>query len=157
LLDQAEIKDIHNIFIYNVEDKIDISVHVELNKSLNLAESEKLTALTENLILKKINNARNIYIHIEDAKDNENWNDITGRSEKMISSIKEEIAPYILPESCHNFTVLERDGNYNIAFHCRLDKKMEVKSAHSIITSIENKIKHTSGRINEVLVHVEPG
>ncbi|MCL5070595.1 MAG: cation-efflux pump [Actinobacteria bacterium] len=157
LLNQPEIKDIHNIFIYKIEDKIDISVHVELNKSLNLSESEKLTALTEDLILKKITNARNIYIHIEDAKDNESWNDITGRSEELINRIKKEISAYILPQSCHNFTILERNGNYNIAFHCRLDEKMEVEKAHSIITNIENRIKNLWGGINEVLVHVEPG
>ena len=34
---------------------------------------------------------------------------------------------------------------------------MEVESAHSIITKIENRIKHISGSIGEVLVHVEPG
>jgi len=157
LLNQADVKDVHNIFIYNVGDKIDISVHVELSQSLSLAESEKLTALTEDLILGKITFARNIYIHIEDAKGNESWNDITGRSEDLINRIKKEISAHVLPESCHNFTILERNGNYNIAFHCKLDKKMEVEPAHSIITKIENRIKHISGRIGEVLVHVEPG
>ncbi|MGZ5551380.1 MAG: cation diffusion facilitator family transporter, partial [Nitrososphaeraceae archaeon] len=102
LLNQADVKDVHNIFIYNVGDKIDISVHVELNKSLNLAESEKLTALTEDLILEKITYARNIYIHIEDAKGNESWYDITGRSEDLINRIKKEISAHVLPESCHN-------------------------------------------------------
>ena len=157
LFNQADVKDIHNIFIYNVGDKIDISVHVELSKSLNLAESEKLTALTEDLILEKITYARNIYIHIEDAKGNESWNDITGRSEDLINRIKKEISAHVLPESCHNFTILERNGNYSVAFHCRLDKNMEVESAHSIITKIENRIKQISGNIGEVLVHVEPG
>lgn len=157
LLDQEDIKDIHNIFIYNVDDKIDISVHVELKKSLSLAESEKLTALTEGLISEKINDVRNIYIHIEDEKSGENWNDITPRSEDMIKRIKAEISHYVLPELCHNFTILERNRNYNIAFHCRLDKDMEVDSAHSIITNIENRIKHISASIGEVLVHVEPG
>jgi cation diffusion facilitator family transporter len=157
LLNQADVRDIHNIFIYNVGDKIDISVHVELSKSLNLAESEKLTALTEDLILEKITYARNVYIHIEDAKGNESWNDITGRSEDLINRIKKEISAHVLAESCHNFTILERNGNYSVAFHCRLDKNMEVEPAHSIITKIENRIKHISGSIGEVLVHVEPG
>ena len=157
LLNQADVKDVHNIFIYNVGDKIDISIHMELNKSLSLTESEKLTALTEDLILEKITYARNIYIHIEDAKGNESWNDITGRSEDLINRIKIEISAHVLPESCHNFTILERNGNYNIAFHCKLDKKMEVESAHLVITKIENRIKRISGSIGEVLVHVEPG
>ena len=157
LLDQEEIKDVHNVFIYNVGKKIDISAHIELKKSLNLEESEKLTAMTENIILKNIKAVRQIYIHIEDAKGGEDWNDVTARSEELINKIKQEISVHVLPESCHNFTVLERNGSYNVSFHCRLDSQTEIKSAHHIITKIENRIRHITPDIVNVLIHVEPG
>ena len=156
LIDQKNVKDIHNIFIYKIEDKIDISVHIELSKLLNLEESEKLTEKTEDTIKKKIKNVRNIYIHIEDAKPDEDWDDVTSRSEKMIEQVKKNISSQISPETCHKFTVLERNGIYNIAFHCRLDRNMDVKEAHSIITQVENRIKQISKNINEVSIHMEP-
>jgi cation diffusion facilitator family transporter len=156
LIDQKHVKDIHNVFLYNIGDQIDISAHIELDKLLNLEESEQLTGRIEDTIKKKIKNIRNIYIHIEDAKPDEDWDDVTSKSEKMINQIKKNISSHISPETCHKFTVLERNGTYNIAFHCRLDRDMDVKKAHSIITQVENMIKRISKSINEVSIHMEP-
>ncbi len=157
LLDCPDVKDIHNLNIYNISNMIDISAHIELNKSLNLVETEKLTTEAEKRIKQEIQYIRNVYIHIEDKKCDECWNDITKQSEQLIKKIEEQISDYIIVDSCHNFTILERNGYYNIALHCRLDRNMEIDSAHSVITALENRIKNISGKINEVLVHVEPG
>jgi len=157
VLNQLYVKDIHNIFIYNVNDYIDVSIHIELNKFLRLDETEKLTKITERKIREKIKNVRSIYIHIEDVRDGENWNDITKKSERFISDIKKEVSLYTNPETCHNFTILEKDGTYNLAFHCRLEKNLDVKQAHTVITEMENGIKRKFKNINEVLIHMEPG
>ena len=156
LMDQMDLKDIHNIFIYNVGNKIDISAHIELSKLVNLEDSEQLTGRTEDILKEKIKNIRNIYIHIEDAKTDEDWDDVTSRSEKLIERIKKDISSYVSPDTCHKFTILEKDGAYNIAFHCRLAKEMDVKKAHNIITRVENSIKRISKNINEVSIHMEP-
>ncbi|HEY4695853.1 MAG TPA: cation diffusion facilitator family transporter [Candidatus Hydromicrobium sp.] len=156
ILTQLNVKDIHNIFIYNVDNHIDISIHIELNKYLKLDETEKLTKVAEEKIKEKIGNIRSVYIHIEDSKSGESWNDITEKSEKLISDIKNEISLYVSPETCHNFTILEKEGLYNLAFHCRLKKSLDVKKAHSIITGIEDDIKRKFKNINEISIHVEP-
>ena len=157
LLGYNDVKDIHNLNIYNVSNMIDISAHIELSKSLNLIESEELTAKAEKRIKQEIQYIRNVYIHIEDKKSDENWNDITKESEKMIKIIEKQISDYIIKDSCHNFTILERNGYYNISLHCRLDRNIKIDSAHSVITTLENNIKNISGNISEVIVHVEPG
>ena len=156
VLSQPYVKDIHDVFIYNVDSGIDISIHVELNKYLKLDEAEKLTKIIEEKIKEKIKNTRSVYIHIEDVRDSETWNDITKKSEQFISDIKKEVSLYIDPETCHNFTVLEREGVRNIAFHCRLQKNLDIAQAHSIITRLENDIKRKFKNINEVVIHVEP-
>ncbi len=156
ILNQQYVKDIHNIFIYNVDNLIDISIHVELNKYLKLEETEKLTKITEEKIKEKIENIRSIYIHIEDSRSSESWTDITEKSEKFISDIKDEVSLYVSPETCHNFTLLEKEGSYNLAFHCRLKKDLDVKKAHSIITKIEDDIKKKFKNISEIVIHVEP-
>jgi cation diffusion facilitator family transporter len=156
LLNESFVSDIHNIFIYNIGELIDISVHLGVHRSLNLEESEKLTEKTETMIKEKIKNLRNVYIHIEDAKSGENWDDITEKSENLIYRIKTSIANLVSPETCHKFTILEKNGIYNVAFHCRLDRNMEVEKAHSIISEIEDKIKRISSNIKEVSIHMEP-
>ena len=156
ILNQQYVKDIHNIFIYNVDDSIDISIHIELNKYLKLEETEKLTKITEEKIKEKIENIRSVYIHIEDSRSRESWTDITEKSEKVISDIKDEVSLYVSPETCHNFTLLEKEGLYNLAFHCRLEKDLDIKKAHSIITKIEDNIKKKFKNISEIVIHVEP-
>ncbi len=156
ILNYKEIKDIHNIFIYDVGEYMDISIHVELRKKLKLDETEKLTKNAENKITKKINRVRRIYIHIEDAKSDEDWEDITKTSEKLINRLKAEISLLVNPDTCHNFTLLERKGSYNLAFHCRLKKSLDIKEAHLIITEIENRIRHKFKDLNEVAIHMEP-
>ncbi|MBM3699640.1 MAG: cation-efflux pump [Actinobacteria bacterium] len=157
LLGWNDVKDIHNLSIYNVSNMIDVSAHIELSKSLNLIESEKLTTEAEKRIKQEIKNIRNVYIHIEDKKSDENWNDITKDSEELIKDIEAHISGYIIKDSYHNFTILERNGYYYIALHCRLDRNMEIDSAHSVITELEDRIKSISAKIKDVLVHVEPG
>lgn len=156
ILNQPYVKDIHNIYIYNVDNYIDISIHIELNRYLKLGETEKLTKVTEDKIKEKIGNIRSVYIHIEDARSGEDWNDITKKSEKLISNIKKEISSHVNPETCHKFTILEKEGLYNLAFHCRLKKSLDVKKAHSIVTKIEDDIKKKFENISEISIHVEP-
>ena len=156
ILNQPHVKDIHNICIYNVDNYIDISIHLELNRYLKLEDTEKLTKVTEDKVKKKIGNIRSVYIHIEDARSSEDWIDITKKSEKLISNIKKEISSYVNPETCHKFTILEKEGLYNMAFHCRLKKSLDVKKAHSIVTKIEDDIKKKFENISEISIHVEP-
>ncbi len=156
ILNQPYVKDIHNIYIYNVDNYIDISIHLELNRYLKLEKTERLTKVTENKIKEKIGNIRSVYIHIEDARSEEDWKDITKESEKLISNIKKEISSYVNPETCHNFTILEKERSYNLAFHCRLKKSLDVKKAHLIVTKIEDDIKKKFENISEISIHVEP-
>jgi len=52
--------------------------------------------------------------------------------------------------------LLEKEGSYNLAFHCRLEKDLDIKKAHSIITKIEDNIKKKFKNISEIVIHVEP-
>ncbi len=156
LLNQDSVNDIHNIFIYNVGKQLDISVHIELSKSFNLEDADKLTDKTEEILKKRIENLRNIYIHIEDARINEEWDDVTQQSEILISKIKDSISLIASPDTCHKFTVLEKSGHINIAFHCRLDRNLGIGQAHSAVTEMENIVKNISNNISEVSIHVEP-
>lgn len=156
LLNLPEIKDVHNIFVYKINDHIDASIHIELNKYVKLEEAENLTKFAEKEIKKIINNLHKIYIHIESAKDEETWDDVTSKSEKMIADIKKEISRYVDPKTCHNFSVLKQNDKYHIAFHCRFEKDLDVEKAHLITTNIENHIKNSFNEISEISIHMEP-
>ena len=156
ILNYKNIKDIHNINIYQVKDQIDISVHVQLVKELDLSETERLTKKVENELKNEIILLRSIYIHIEEANSRQSWKDITSSSKPFINRIKKEVKEYAAPSTCHNFTILKKDNKYNIAFHCRLEKDMKVDQAHSVITMLEDIIRKKFKNIEEISIHVEP-
>ncbi len=156
ILNYKNIKDIHNINIYQVEDQVDLSVHILLIKDFDLSKTEKLTKKVENELKNEIISLRSIYIHIEEANIKESWKDITPGSESFINQIKKEIKQCAVPSTCHNFTILKKDKNYNIAFHCRLEKDLKVGQAHSIITRMEDIIRKKFSYIEEISIHVEP-
>ena len=156
ILNHKNIKDIHNINIYQVEDQVDISVHILLKKDLDLRETEKLTKRVESKIKSEIMSLRSIYIHIEETNVKESWKDVTADSKLFIDNMRQEIKEYIVPSTCHNFTILERNNCHNIAFHCRLEKNLDVGHAHSVITAVEGIIRKKFDNIGEISIHVEP-
>lgn len=155
-LDIPQIKDIHNIKVYDLGEKIDVSIHIEFLERLNLKESETLTRKVEDTLRDSIPDIRQIFIHLEEQKYKEEYKDVTDSSKGLIADIKKRISEKMDPDTCHYFTVLEKDGKYNIAFHCRLDKDLNIKQAHSIVTDTENIIKRQFEDISEVSIHVEP-
>ena len=156
ILNHDNIEDMHNTAIYEIGNRFDLSTHIMLKKDLVLDETEVLTKKIEAEIKIQIPDLRNIYIHIEEGRSKESFRDITSISTGMIEKIKLEISEYVDPNTCHNFTILKRDSKYNIAFHCRLSKKLKIKQAHTITTSIEDLIKKEINNIGDISIHVEP-
>jgi len=156
VLNQPEVKGIHNIFISKVGNFIDLSIHVELDNYLKLDEVENLIEIAEGKVKEVNNNIRNVYIHIEDKKYEESWNDVTKESKKLIFKIKKEISCYVKPETCHDFTVLKKESFYNLAFHCKLGGDLNVAEAHKVVTNMENKIKEKFKNIEEISIRIEP-
>jgi cation diffusion facilitator family transporter len=151
-----KIKDIHNINIYRIGNSIDISIHIEFQEDLNLEESEKLTKKVEDILKRSIPDIRRIYVHLEEEKMQQDWKDVTSSSTGLISNIKEYLPEEIDPDSCHYFTILEKEGSYNVAFHCRVKKDLNIRQAHKIITRTENMIKDNFKDINDISIHAEP-
>ena len=139
-----------------MEDQIDISLHVQLVKGLDLIKTERLTKKVENELKNEIILLRSIYIHIEETNIRQSWKDVPIDSKSFINRIKKEVVKYAVPSTCHNFTILKKDNNYNIAFHCRLEKYLKVDQAHSVITAIEDIIRKKFKNIEEISIHVEP-
>jgi len=156
VLKEPNVKDIHNISVNNIKDELNITLHIELKKDIKLSQAEIITKNIENKVKTILDNISSVYIHIEVENHPEEWTDITYKSNILIEEIKNSIKKYVDIKKCHNFTVLIKDDKYNISFHCRLDKDLDVESAHAKTTEMENLIKAKFKDIDELTIHVEP-
>ncbi|MCD4670323.1 MAG: cation-efflux pump [Actinomycetia bacterium] len=156
VFNHKEVEDMHNTTIHEIKGQIDLFTHIILKKDLCLDETEILTKKIEDEAKIKIPDLRSIYIHIEESRGKESFRDITSSSLDLIEKIKTEISEYVNPDTCHNFTILEKKNIYNIAFHCRLNKKLKVEQAHMVATSVEDTIRKKINNIGDISIHVEP-
>jgi len=156
ILNETKVKDTHNVLISNIEGKLNITIHLELEKELKLVEAEEITKNIEDKIKKTAPEIERVYIHIEVENNPEDWDDITDKSEKLIEEIKNCIKNQIDTGTCHKFTVLFDGDKYNISFHCRFNRELEIKKVHLKTTELENIIKTALPDINELTIHAEP-
>lgn len=156
VLNESKVKDIHNIIIMNIKDELHVSIHIELGSDIKLAEAEEITKRIEDEIKKISSDIDQIYIHIEVENNKEEWKDITKESEIFIDNIKECVKDFTDVNTCHNFTILFKDGKYNISFHCRFSNNLDISEVHRQTTEIENKIKSKLKNIEELTIHAEP-
>ena len=156
ILNETKVKDTHNVLISNIEGKLNITIHLELEKELKLMEAEEITKNIEDKIKKTAPEIERVYIHIEVENHPENWDDITEKSEKLIEEIKDSVKNQIDASTCHKFTVLFNGEKYNISFHCRFNRDLEIKKVHLKTTEMENIIKMSHPDINELTIHAEP-
>ena len=156
ILNETKVKDTHNVLVSNIEGKLNITIHLELENELKLVEAEEITKNIEDKIKKTAPEIERVYIHIEVENNPEDWNDITDKSEKLIEDIKNCIKNQIDTGTCHKFTVLFDGEKYNISFHCRFNRDLEIKKVHLKTTELENIIKTALPDINELTIHAEP-
>lgn len=153
---EPKVKDIHNISVNNFKEGFNITLHIELKKDIKLAEAEIITRSIEDKIKNISDKLNNIYIHIEVENHPEEWTDITNRSDFLINGIKNSLTDFTDKDSCHDFAVLIKDGRYNISFHCRFDKNMDITSVHNLTSEMENLVKAKFKDIDELTIHAEP-
>ncbi len=153
---EPKVKDIHNISVNNFKEGFNITLHIELKKDIKLAEAEIITRNIEDKIKNISDKLNNIYIHIEVENHPEEWTDITNRSDFLINGIKNSLTDFTDKDSCHDFAVLIKDGRYNISFHCRFDKNMDITSVHNLTSEMENLVKAKFKDIDELTIHAEP-
>ncbi|MCL4376802.1 MAG: cation-efflux pump [Actinobacteria bacterium] len=157
VLSNPKVVDIHNISISDAGGKLNATVHLELSKDIKLFEAETLTKKIEKKIMDTASELDGIYIHIEvQEKSLEKCQDITKTSGQLISEIKEKVKDYVDPQTCHKFTVLLKNDKYNVSFHCRFNRNLEINEVHLKTTEMENHIKTAFKDIDELTIHAEP-
>lgn len=156
VLKEPSVIDVHDISIDNFKKGFNINLHLDLKKYTRLSEAEKITKRIEKKIKQSLSDLNNIYIYIEVENLPQEWLDITYESEEFISAIKESISGFIDKDLCHHFAILVKNGKYNVSFHCRMDKNMDITAVHNTTDKIENHIKSKFRNIDKLTIHAEP-
>jgi cation diffusion facilitator family transporter len=152
-----EIKNIHNILVSEVDNKLHIDFHIELEGALSLTKAHDLASELEARIRKLDGSIVAVSSHVEPV-DGGTYNGTVDQeaSLKLRAAITEIIKSFPEVRSFHEIYIEMINGKFKANVHCLFKSDITVNDAHRIATEIEETIKSKIKEIEIVSIHLEP-
>jgi divalent metal cation (Fe/Co/Zn/Cd) transporter len=153
----ARIKGIHELRIVENNDKLSITMHVELEGKMDLREAHEVAEALEKRIMGLDGNIGSVTTHIEPLEER-----CQGIScpDGVALTIKQQIAmvvcdfPEVKEHEIAEIIMLGDRAKVNLI--CRMDPNIGLEEAHSISIRLENAIRSSVDCVEEISVHMEP-
>ena len=152
----SEIKGIHGITVKTVGEKLSVSCHLELQPEISVKSAHEIANHLEKRVMKKLKNISTIVSHLEPTtklSESDYKPKPSSKLQKQITQISQSLSEV---RSVHEVQILTRGGRYSVTLHCTVDSSLNLVQAHEIATKMEEKIKMTDEKIDQVIVHCEP-
>jgi len=152
-----EIKGIHGIIVKTIGEKLSLSYHLELGSGISVKSAHLIASRLEEGIKATLKNVSTIISHLEPIAE---LSEPATYSPEELSRLRKQIIQVSqgFPEikSSHEIEILTRQGRYNVTLHCTIDGSTSLVQAHEVATKMEEKIKMTNEKIEQVTIHCEP-
>lgn len=149
---------VHHVTVHSLRDKTAISLDLEVDGKLTLAEAHDIADALEAAIAGELGDKVEVETHIEPLQPG----DLSGReapAERLIAvetALKELAAADKALRNIHDVRVRETDDGEIVNFHCHVDPGMTVQMVHEKVDALERALKEHSSLIKRVIGHAEP-
>ena len=147
------VKEVHNISSYTSEGKIYASLHVMVDREINLDSAHKISEIIEEKIQNDIPKTEHVTIHLEPhVSIPENLKAEGKKTEERIKSILKE---YEEIKKIGRIVILNFKNMLKIDIDVSFDKTLSIERVHDLTSQIEIKI-HTHLKNSIITIHPEP-
>ena len=148
---------VHELSAHQVEGRLFIELHLEVDERSSLRDAHRLSAeLEEDLQREAGGNAR-INIHIEPLGTHipggEEMNELAGRVRDFINSLVSEFHELV---NCHEAHVRSVEHRILVSCHCAMDGSLPITQIHDVTVALEDRVKEKFPQISRVTIHPEP-
>jgi cation diffusion facilitator family transporter len=152
------VRGVHNVIISKIANtsSMDISLHIQVNRSATLAEAHSIANAVEDSIKKQLGSVQNITVHLEPVMP-----DVVGMEPISDSAMHDFIRNTILG-SASGVKKVDRIGIYRtpenilkIDVNCSFSSDMTIEQIHERVSEIEKDIR-TKFPGSIVTIHAEP-
>lgn len=151
---------VHDVKILRVEGRLTVSLHVEVDPSLSLAEAHDLATNLEERIEASDPRVSQVNTHLETAPPNTARGvEVTRREGRTVRGIEGVAADVLGAGSCHDVRVYRSGrgkGGLDVVLHCSFPPSTPVTEAHLAAERFERALRERFPELAGVLVHVEP-
>lgn len=149
----AGVKGVHNVNHHQIDGVSYVSLHVMVDRNMNLEEAHRISELIEERIHKALPEIENITIHLEPyiAIPKDQKTEYKTTDEKIIRLLKEK--PEV--KKIGSIVTLNFGEIVKIDISCSFDKDLSIEKVHDLTSQIEHSIR--SDFANSVItIHPEP-
>jgi len=149
---------VHHVTVHDLDDRLAISLDLEVGGKLSLREAHAMADSLENEIAAELGAAVEIDTHIEPLQPHR----AAGREAPLarVKAVELALAEFAADgrtlRDVHNVRVRETDDGEIVNFHCRVDPELSVQEVHEKVDAVERALKQRSPSIKRVIGHAEP-
>jgi cation diffusion facilitator family transporter len=152
------VKGVHNIIISKIANthSVDVSLHIQVNRSATLAEAHSIANAVEDSIKRQLKDVENITVHLEPVMP-----DVNGMEPVADRTIHDSIRNAILG-SASGVKKVDRIGAYRTAenilkidINCAFNSEITIQQIHERVSEIEKQIRIKYPE-SIVTIHAEP-
>jgi len=154
---QHGLRNPHNLEVAEHRKKLHITLDVECPPALTFVDAHQAASRVEAIIFETVPDAGMVTIHIEEhPRDESLTTDADAAPARMLARIKKAIAADKRVLSCTDISLLESGDHLNLAFHCQMNKDLELKKVHDICTDVESRLRTVFPALHRITIHAEP-
>ncbi|KAF6242300.1 cation transporter [Nitrosopumilus sp. b1] len=145
------VKNIHNVSTYKSQGKIFASLHVMVDREINLESAHKISEKIELKIQKNFPEIEHVTVHIEPHITIPNNLQMEGKkAEDEITKILEQ---YKEIQKIGRIIILHYNDIQKIDIDCSFDRNLSIEKVHDLTSQIEQKIRT---RFSEAVITIHP-
>jgi divalent metal cation (Fe/Co/Zn/Cd) transporter len=152
-LQVAAVREIHNITVLRVGDRIEISLHLKLPGSLSLDEAHEVATELEEAIRAELPEVDRVQTHIEPLADD-------SEAQPLAAGVKAESVARIVSDATgrrpRELRFVRTDRGLVAFLTLGMDAGRALAEAHADASVIEERIRREHPEIADVVVHTEP-
>jgi cation diffusion facilitator family transporter len=147
---------VHDISIQDLDGRLHVEQHLELNEQLSLKEAHDFVTVLESEIREKVPEISTILTHIESEPATiETAHPLVEEPalEEKLRAVAREFPEVI---DLHDFEFKRVGGKLYVSCHCTMSDTLPLSQVHEVMTALETRFKQVDPELFRVLIHPEP-
>ena len=147
---------VHDISIQEIEGKLHVEQHVELDERLSMLQAHDLVTRLESEIRDEVREVDSILTHIESEPARIEHTQRVERDAKLEKQLLAISSRFKEIHDMHDVVFKRVGGRLYVSCHCTFDDGMTLARVHEVQTELEIAFKHAHPELYRVLIHPEP-
>jgi cation diffusion facilitator family transporter len=152
----SRVREIHNIAVFEVGNRTELSLHLKLPASLSLGEAHEVATRVETEILNSIPEIDDVHTHLEPLTETSSGRALSAHASPAAMETVRNVVRDVAKTEPRSVRFFRTDVGLVAFLTFGMDANRPLADAHARASEIEERIRRAHPEIAEVVVHTEP-